>query len=253
MKKTLSLAVIALFAASAARAGEEKVRYQPEPDFEMVVSKTLASFEAKDAFLGVAECAVVDAKPIRPFTLPEAQEMLEPCMEKISGNYGARVTVKAGVVEAGEGDRGPILGLILWTSKGVTLENPMLRDLNYAIHARYDILLGHPAVVRREGEQDLAARSAAQDSVDRCLLPMVVRKIESGADFVRYYGRCISQDKSLKVMDIRPSLGHKLAVTVLSAADRPTVESLNGIVTVNAEDGPVSVLVLAYPETVFVP
>lgn len=95
--------------------------------------------------------------------------------------------------------------------------------------------------------------NAAQSALDRCILPMVVRKVESGADFIRYYGGCLNRAPELKIKALKQSPGHRLGVLVLSAAEKPALDRLNGSVSVNTETGPVKVLLMAYSETVYLP
>lgn len=254
-KTILAAAALASLIAPALGAQEMRLRYQPEPAFESIVNETLIPLHAKDAFVGTAECAIADAKTIRAYTLPEAVSVLQPCMRKLSARYGAVVKAQAGVVGISPNGRGAVMGLVLRTQSSLPLGNSMLMDLNHTLSLRNNTLLGFKAVVRRPGDVQLESlsQSAAQDALDRCLLPMVVRKIESGADFIRYYGGCLTKDQSLKIQEIRPAEGHPMGVALVSLAAKPTVDSLNGTVSVNAENGPVSILVLAYPETIYLP
>ncbi len=230
-------------------ARDARYRVQPEPDFERDVREGLRAFQAKDAFQEVQACWIADAMPLRPFTLEQAVRLLEPCAEGLSSLYQVPVSVRQGLAASG-GDFSVQLQGIVFTIKSAPLGSAALRDLSRGLNLRRGRLLGHPAVARREEQKP---RSAAQEAVDRCVLPAVLRKIESGSDFLRTYGRCIREDSSLKVREIRPSETDPMAVTLLSSADRPTIESLNGYVAVESEKGLVEILVLAYPEVVFLP
>jgi hypothetical protein len=82
---------------------------------------------------------------------------------------------------------------------------------------------------------------------------MVLRDIHSAEDFLKYYGHCIISYSVLKVREVRPAVGHTFGITLLSAADRAIVESLNGTVSVNSSQGRVTLLVLAYQESFYLP
>lgn len=249
--KALTLA--ALFAATAASAQQVMpISYQPEPDFDLVVTRTVRAFQAKDAFDGLEECRVLSAIPIRPFTLDEAISMIKPCLSQVSTRYGAAVTAKKAAA-APEGGLAPqVQGIVLRIPTTVNLTNPLIRDLNQGIKSRNGRILGHPAMVRIEDDAKPAI-SAAQAALDNCLMTAVIRPVETSEDFIRYYGHCITQAQALKVTELRPSPGHKLGVIALCHGDKSLVESLNGYVAVSGEEGPVKVMVLAYPQMIYLP
>jgi len=244
LKKTIFAASLAAsLMTTLARAEEIAFHYLPEPSFDAIVNDAVGAVAPSDAFAGLAECRILDARTIRPYSLEEAVAAVGPCLAAVSRRYGEGVSAMAGVVEAAPG-KPPVMGLLIETGPAA-VTSPMLRDLSHSLSLRNALLLGQPAKVSREAE---ALRSPVQEALDKCVVPMVVRAIDSSEDFLRFYGRCIRQSEPLKVQDIKPAPGRKLAVIILSAADEPTVRSLNGKVCVNTGCGPVEILVLAYPK-----
>lgn len=210
----------------------------------------------QDAFMGIESCAIVDAKPIRAFSLPEVYKHLGPCMKEVSKRYQAAVNVKIGVVQtAANADESDVFGIIVWVPASAFPGTPLHRDLSRALMLRKGRLMGQPASLRRENEAESSARSYIQESLDKCFLPTVIRPLNTGADFVKYYGRCITQDKELQITQIQPSTDpdRTLAVVVVTAGDEGMVESLNGFVTVNGGMGKVNVAVFANPAVLHLP
>lgn len=233
------LTLAAVIIPTLSRAQEQLVRYLPEPDFDLALNDALKPLQPQDAFAGLAECRVIDAQSFKPFTLKEAERALGPCMEAVSGRYETTVIVKSDLIQK------DVMGIAIETK--APAGSALLRDLSHSLSIRGGALLGHPATIRREGEG--IARSALQGAVDRCIQPMVVRKIETSEDFLRYYEGCIRRAPELKVLDIRPAAG--LSVTVLTAATGRILQTLNGPIVVNAGEGPVAISVVAYPEFVY--
>lgn len=243
MNKTiLAAAILAVnFLASSARA-EGEFRYMPEPAFNSIVNRTIELIEPQDAFAAIAACRVIDTPTFRQLALTEAVKALKPCLDGVSASYGVRVSVKQAAPA----------GLLVIETNGATIAAPVTRDLNFALNLRNGKLLGHPARISRAESLSQPA-GVVQQALRRCLLPMVVRKIETSEYFIQHYGRCITGDAALKVSEIRPAAGHPMAVTLLSDGSTAEVQALNGAVTVNAGAGPVTVMVTAYPRTVFLP
>lgn len=238
-----------------ASAQEAIFRFQPEPDFESIVNRTVASYRAQDAFQGLAECRLVDQKPVKPYTLKEAVVALEPCLKAVTARYNISVVAEERVLAPAADAK--ITGIALLLPPTVAINSKILRDLQSALKLRQNRLLGHVAEVRREARQEGPSvpgviKSAAQTALNRCMGPAVLHRIKSGDDFTRIYGHCITRDPELKVSRIQPSVSD-LSVTVFSAADRPVVESLNGVLSLNAENGPVNITVTAYSEMVRLP
>ncbi len=253
MKKLSPLAAAVLLIPALSFAQQEPVyHFQPEPDFNQALNGAMLPLQPKDAFLGLPACSAVDAKTLRAWTLPEAVNVLAPCLSAVSARYALSLTADRGVVGTLSNGRGA-LGIVLSAGTTTLIGNSMVRDLNYAISQRGGKLLGFTAVVRRAGDPAPAVPSLAQDAIDRCMLPMVVRKIETGADFIQYYGGCLRRAPELKVLDLKPWSGHQLGVMVLTGDEASIAESLDGIVTVNGDKGPVRVDVVAYPKTVYQP
>lgn len=251
MKKLTTLAALA--AILPALAAAQEYRYMPEPDFNMVLNSAMIPLQPKDAFIGVAACGGIDAKTLRAWTLPEAVNVLKPCLAGVSKRYAMGLQVDRGVVGAVANGRGAVLGIVITADSTLLVGNSMIRDLNYALSLRGGQLMGFKAVVRRTTDPAPAVPSAAQAAIDRCMLPTVVRKIETGDDFINYFGGCLRRAPELKVADLKSWTGHQLGVMVLTDSEGAAAESINGVVTVNGETGPVKVDVVAYPKTVFLP
>lgn len=252
------LALVAVFLPLFAFAGESERFRVPAEGFGWSVNDALISFKAKDAFAGLANCTILDAQVFIPYSLPEAIKVIKPCLESLSDRYNI-------TLEARPGDIGPITtqrlnnGILIDIKSPVPSESSFYRDFQHSLLSRNNSILGFPARLSREGtfrtqnEPEQAGRSMVQDTLDRCILPTVIRPIRSGSDFVKHYGGCITKDKVLNVREIRPSSGHKLAVTLQCEAGKPSIDTLNGYVTVYGEDGPVEVLIIAYPLTIELP
>jgi ribosomal protein L19 len=73
---------------------------------------------------------------------------------------------------------------------------------------------------------------------------MMVRNIQSGEDFVKVYGGCLTRNQDLKIKEIRPADG--LMVTLLTEAQKDRAQAYNGFLTVNAGTGPVDVMIISY-------
>src|SRR5207248_1799823 len=89
MRQTFALAALFLSFAVPARSQSLPVRFQPEPDFEMLIRTVAAPLKPRDAFAGLAECAVVDARTFARVTIAQAEQMLTPCMAGVGRRYGA--------------------------------------------------------------------------------------------------------------------------------------------------------------------
>lgn len=235
--KNITLAVAALLILSSR--GFAAVQVMPLTDmaFAHSVAEIIEPFQAKDAFASAGVCGIVDAKFFRPFSVEESIEALKPCFEALSAVYGTELSLKP---EA--------KGLVLETGL-TTLGSPLLRDLEQGLSRRDHRLLGHPVIVRRAMVPSRMSR--VQEVIEACMKPMVIRKIETGADFLKVYGGCLAQDKAIK--EVRASASQKLGLTVLAAGDQPQVESLTGMVSVLALNGRVELQVIAYSEQLNLP
>lgn len=258
----IKLFTAAILALSAAANAQQVVRFQPEPDFNLMVREVAAPMAAKDAFAGLQECGVVDAKTFRPVTVAQAEQMIAPCLKAVGTRYAQSVTLER-IAASNDGVFSvQVEGIAIYIPSEIAVTDALYKDLQYGIQKRNGRILGHPVLLRRGAAPDRnkdvkalaeAPKSLVQNAIDGCMQPMVLRKVETAEDFILYYGRCITQDKSLKVRELRAAPNHPMSVTLLSLADGPTVQSLNGAVTVLAENGPVTVKVLAYPQTVYLP
>ncbi len=250
MKILFRLAItVAAFAliASRSHAGQSELLVQQGRAFNASVNQVLIPFQAKDAFRLVEQCGMLDIKTIRPFSLKEAFELLNPCIEGINSRYGVSLKARPGIVALGG-----VPGIVIETG-ATPIISPVMRDLHLALSNRDHRIFGHPVRVIREDAIRPLSLSAVQKSIDFCMLPTVVRRIRNSADFLKIYGGCITGDKSLKVLEMRPWSGDDLVVTLQSSADQSVIESLNGTVSVNPGFGPVSVMIVAYPERIYLP
>jgi len=247
------LAAVVLIPALSFAQQEPVYHFQPEPDFNLTLNNAMLPLQPKDAFLGLPTCSAVDAKTLRAWTLPEAVNVIAPCLSAVSAHYAISLKADRGVVGVLSSGHGAALGIVITAGATTLVGNSMARDVNYAISQRGGKLLGFTAILRREGDPMPAIPSLAQDAIDRCMLPMIVRKIETGADFIQYYGGCLRRAPELKVVDLKPWAGHQLGVMILTNDEAAAAESLDGVVTVHGDKGPVSVDMVAYPKTVFQP
>ncbi|MBI5882236.1 MAG: hypothetical protein HZB91_03930 [Elusimicrobia bacterium] len=252
MKKLIS-AVLAstLLAAPAAAAGLEGL-FQNDMAFAKLVTGTVSLYEAKDALAETPECGLLDRKYFRQFSLVEAVKVLQPCVDGVSRRSGMNIKAETGVVREATDSEGPVMGIVLRTGDA-SITSEGMRDLSYSLRQRNFELLGHPVRVRRASDEAASRKSAAQEALDSCMLTTVLRKIESSADFINAYGKCITSSDALKVKELRPAPNRELGVLALSSASDVVVQSLNGAVSVNSQDGPVTVLIIAYPETFSLP
>lgn len=238
MNRRASLAAAALFLACAASA--QQFHYQPEPDFQSGAEQVVRSFMPKDAFAGVSACAVVDARFIAKVSLPDAQKMLVPCLQAVSAAYQTKVTVKEGTLTPTDRMSAQVEVLLLQVPQGTGVQSPVMRDLNKALSMRRGQLLGHPAAVVVE------ERKTPQEALDSCVLPMVVRSIENGADFIKAYGGCLRKTPEFGIVEMQPWPNRPRGVILLIKGDKPVADSLTTTVEVDSADGKVKVDLVAY-------
>ncbi|MBI5623036.1 MAG: hypothetical protein HY924_04575 [Elusimicrobia bacterium] len=252
MKKLLSALLASAFLSVPAFSATLEDLARTDLSFALTVRETVAAYQAGDAFRQAPECAFLDYKYFRRFTLAEAVAMLQPCAEGVSRRSALSLKAELGVVRTATESEGPLMGIVLRTGDA-SIASQGMRDLNYSLRQRNFELLGHPVLLRRASDEAAGRKSAAQDAVDSCMLTTVLRKIESGADFIKAYGKCITSSEVLKVKELRPAPNRELGVVALTAGGDMVVQSLNGGVTVASETGPVTVLIIAYPETFSLP
>ncbi len=250
MKKAALFAAFAVLIPSLCAAQETLVRFQPEPDFEAIVSKSIQAVQPQDAFSAAPECRIVDARFIKAPTIDEAEKMLKPCADALSSRYGSTVLATHGTPVVQDGFSAQVEMLKLEVPAGTPATSPLMRDLNRGLSLRNGRILGHRAFIEREADKkvDVAAAGleGAQSAIDRCILPMVVRKIESGDDFIKYYGGCLRKASDLRVVDMKPWPGHKLGVVIMTDGGRVVAQSMTGPVSVVAANGPVKIDLVAY-------
>lgn len=210
--------------------------------FETALDPAVMAFAVQDAFAGVGECGVLDIKTIRPFTLEEASDLIAPCLAAVSRKLPATLEIQAGFLTASQAGKPAKTGLILKTD--LVAGTKAHRDLMAGLNRRENRLLGHTVRLLTRGEAAPASVSAVQAALGQCILPTVVRDIQTGDDFVRIYGKCLTRNEDLKIKDIRGGQG--LSVNIKTEQSGAQVESLNGFVTVNSGKGTVSVMIVAY-------
>lgn len=258
MKQAALFAAFAVLIPAFAAAQEPLVRFQPEPDFDAVVSRAVQAAQPQDAFAGVAECRVVDARFFAPVSLEAARKMLQPCMAALSLKYGAQLEAALGTPAVQDRFNAQVEMLMLRVPASASITSPLMRDLNRALALRANRILGHRAAIERVDDKrvealDASAAGPAQDAIDSCMLPDVVRRVESGADFIKYYGGCLRRARALRVVDMKPWPGHQLGVVLLTEGDHVAAQSLTGSVRVSSAKGPVEVELVAYTQTVYRP
>lgn len=250
MKKQLCLSVILSASLSlASRAEQLPAPANSEDAFASVLNKALEEHQPKDVFAEIPECALVDVINVRAWTLLEAENLIKPCMAAISQRYQIPVAAEARVVELTNSKCGhDTWGLALQVPQDTPIASRLVSDMNYSLAARREPgrLLGHKAVLQRPSENFNLPVSLAKKSLDSCILPQVIHSIKSSKDFIKHYGHCITQDKRLEVRDIWTA-DHRLGLTIFSSAAEPTRALLNGTISVNAQEGPVSILVIGEP------
>ena len=214
--------------------------------FEFLVGPVVAAIAPADAFAGVAECASLDVKTFRPFTLDEASDMAAPCLAAVGRKLSASVEIEAGFLAAAHGGRPARTGLVIKTDLAAGSKGH--RDLMSALSRRENRILGHVVRLLTPGEPALDSVSSVQAAMSQCIMTTVVRDIQTGADFVKIYGRCLSGNPDLKIKDIRAGQGLSVDVkTAHTAAEQ--VNALNGFVVVNAGKGPVRIRIVASAES----
>lgn len=243
-----AISVVILGAALSPARAEMKFRYQPEPNFELprfekVVDRSVKAFEAQDAFAQTGPCEIVNSHALRRYELNGAAQALQACLSHLATRYALLATVSPGTLANGA------RGLIIRLPGSTPIDHPFFRDLGRALQERRGELLGYPAELRRED----GTASSAQQAIDRCIQAPYLRRIDNAQDFINNYGRCLLRDPRLRILNMRPAQGRRLAVMLLSDAEQPIVESINGYVRVLAEAGPVEVLVMAYPQQIHLP
>lgn len=256
MKQALALA--ALLIPSFAFSQEVVFTILPtDAEFTAGIERTVASFKPADAFSAAAECGVVDARFLKPVPIEQAERMLGECLAAVATKYGgADLAARRGTVTREEAFTAQVEVLMIMIPKSVGQGTALYRDLSHGLASRQGRLLGHKAVLERADDRTVQALNKgtpAQDALDGCLMPTVLRKIESGEDFIKHYGGCLRGAKSLRLVDIRQSPAHKLGVIVLSEAEGSVVSAMTGPVKVVAANGPVEVQLVAYSNPVYLP
>ena len=241
MNKLIPTLSLVALAAVAARAQTEALSSSARA-FEAQASEALRPFILEDSFAGIAACGVLDVKTIRAWTLEEASSLATPCLNVVGLRYSAVMTVQAGQVSAASEGRPITPGLILKTDL-IPGSKPH-RDLLASLERRHGALLGHPVRLLTRGEVAPSSVSAVQGALKQCIMTTVVRDLQTGADFVKIYGSCLTKNPDLKIDELRAGAG--LTVSMKTEQTPKGVEALNGFVVVNAGKGPVQVMIIAY-------
>lgn len=238
-KILLALALAAV--ASSARAQSEALALSARA-FDASAEAAIQPFILEDSFAGLPACRILDIKTIRAWTLDEAADMAAPCLKAVGARYSADMTLKGGLLSVASAGSPVKPGLILKTD--LVPGSKAHRDLLASLERRRDELLGHRVRVLTRGEVAPSSVSAVQLALKQCIMTTVVRDIQSGEDFVKIYGSCLTRNPDLKIDELRAGRG--LTVDMKTEQDSVGVEALNGYVTVNAGKGPVSVMIIAY-------
>jgi hypothetical protein len=209
--------------------------------FEASAAQSISPFVLEDSFAGVGACGILDIKSFRAFTLDEAADMANPCLKAVGAKYSSDMLLQGGFLAPADAGAPARTGLILKTDL-VPGSKPH-RDLVASLARRRNQILGHTVRILTRGEVAPQSVSAVQDAIKSCILITVVRDIQTSADFVKIYGRCLVKNPDLKIEEIRPTDGMTVALKTSSA--EKAVEALNGFVTVNAGKGPVQLMVVA--------
>src|SRR5688572_22125259 len=200
MNHMKAFAATLILAASASAQEAPTFRFQPEPDFSGAVSRVVAGIKPMDAFSGVEACRVLDARFVKAPTMEEAVKLLTPCVESVSAAYGAKISIRQGTPVSPENEMGiQVQMLLIEVPQGTTITSAVMKDLNRALSVRNSRLLGHQAMVVRAEPQ-----ITAQQALDNCVLPTVVRDIQSGADFIKFYGVCLKNTKEFQIVEMQP-------------------------------------------------
>ena len=242
------LAVVLASVAASASAQSESAAFGARA-FEAQAEAAVVPMAPADAFAGVGACGVLDIKSFIPWTLEEASNLANPCLKAVGQKYAAVMVLQAGELSAAAVGRPAAPGLILKTD--LLLGSKGYGELAASLERRGNRILGHPVLLLSRGETAPAAMSAVQGALRRCILPDVVRPIDSGADFVKIYGSCLKHDQDLKIDDLRAGAG--FTVEMQTEQSNKSVDALNGFVTVNAGKGPVQIMIVAFGAQVAMP
>ena len=248
MNKILLTLSLTLLAAGAARAQSEGLALSARA-FDASAAEIMRPFILEDSFAGVGACGVLDIKTIRAWSLDEASDLANPCLKAVGLKYSAQLTMKAGLLSVASEGRPIKPGLILQTDL-IPGSKPH-RDMVASLERRHGELLGHQVRLLTRGEVAPSSVSAVQEALKQCIMTTVVRDIQTGADFVKIYGSCLTKNRDLKIDELRAGAG--LTVDMKTEQSTQGVEALNGFVTVNAGKGPVQVMIIAYGAQVAMP
>lgn len=209
--------------------------------FEAQAAESVESLGSRDAFADVDECSTLDATPIRPWTLDEAAEHANQCLNAVGRRYRAQLTAQPALLPT-SAEPGRV-GLIVSVDgmPGCTVH----RDVASTVERRGGRLMGFPVRVQVRGHVAPAVPEAraVQAALGRCMTVAMVREIRDGGDFVRFYGRCLTEARELQVASVRPGQGLSVRLTTQRAPLEAA--SLSGVVTVNPGRGPVQVMIVA--------
>ncbi|MBI4400450.1 MAG: hypothetical protein HY581_02320 [Nitrospirae bacterium] len=92
--------------------------------------------------------------------------------------------------------------------------------------------------------------SSLQQALKHCMTPMVLRPMGGAEEFIRYYGRCLTQDASLKIRRLEPG-SERGTLAVVTEAEGPAAERMNGTVSIRGDRGMVTLRVEVRRERVF--
>lgn len=241
MNKIFLALCVAVLAAASASAQSEALALSARA-FDASAAAAISPFVLEDSFAGIGACGILDIKTIRAWTLDEASDMAAPCLKAVGARYSAEMSIKGGLLALATESAPVKPGLILKTD--LIPGSKAHRELVASLERRHNELLGHHVRLLTRGETAPTSISAVQAALRQCIMTTVVRDLQTGADFVKIYGSCLTRNPDLKIDELRAGRG--LTVSMRTEQDSKGVEALNGFVTVNAGKGPVSVMIIAY-------
>lgn len=166
----------------------------------------------KDAFTGLEQCNIVDAKFETQTTLSNAIKIMEPCLEAVGRKYHMGVSAAIGLVNR------PPLGYPQWngSASGIWIlvsgklpfGNSVIVDLEKAVDVRNGYILGHPAKVEYWGEELLNSQSGEVQPTQRSQSPFdKARPSVEIAVFDVEYLNCLNNWHLDIVLAVRTSQG----------------------------------------------
>jgi len=178
---------------------------QPEPDFTQTLNAMIPQ-RPKDAFFGLPACA---SSTRRRCGLHRSRSGPDRHPLHVRRLVRYAVSLKA---DRGRGRHGPQR-----TRRGARhrhqgrhdsrVGNSMVRDLEYSLSLRGGHLLGFKAVIRGQNDLEPAVPASRRKPSTAAMLPMVIRSIESGEDFIKFTGGCLRRPRASRSRTSSPGPG----------------------------------------------